>query len=822
MIKADLHVHSRASKRPSEWFLKKVGASECYTDIDTLYALAKSCGMDFVTVTDHNTIEGALELVEKYPDDTFISVETTTYFPENNCKIHILLFDITPDQFLEIESVRHDVYQLRNLIQAKDLAYSVAHGFYSVNRRLDMETLEKLMLLFDVFEGLNGARNLYGNETWQDILKNLTPGHLERLGKKYGIAPMHSDSWIKGFTGGSDDHAGLFIGRTHTVSDGTLSKSAFIQAVKNRQTFCAGRCNDYKSFALSIYKIFCDFSADAGRNIPGGILSVINQVLFGERQGRLKQWLTLRRVRKGKRIKDKIVLTFFEEVYAWSRQTYLSPEARFARIYESMGRLLDEFFKMALDSLSEDFVNGDIGKVYKTLAASFPAVFISVPFFSSLSHLSRDRVLMTELRRRYRGRKGAARRKVLWFTDTFDDLNEISDTLDRFRQECQKRRFHVTFAACARDGGPPRSDGTDILYLPCMYTRKFWFYDAESLHFPSLLLSMEIIQAQRPDRIIVSTPGPVGILGMMMAHLLGVDCVAVYHTDFAARVDGLFKDAEISGLVRFLMQRFYGLATRIKVPTLEYRRILAEQHYPVDKISLFRRGMSVPSHPWDPCRKKRFLKARNIRPGTTLLWAGRVNGDNHLSFLMTVYLNSLAVIPDLNLILCGDGPDMETLRSEHRSRDRVHFMGRVENEERMGFYESADLLVFPSETDTFAMAVLEAQSRGLPVLVTDTGGPREVVRDKISGYVLPPADPDAWVQTILTHHLMKIERPEEIERMREACRNHVRDNFAWDSALSDILDDSAAEPEALTIRVRERISRFPDAIVREMAGSEVS
>ena len=157
MIRADLHVHSQASRRPSEWFLQKAGASESYTDIHTLYHCAKDAGMDFVTITDHNTIEGAGELVRAY--------RTTLYqrgnhhlFPENNCKIHLLLYDISPDHFSHIESLRRNIYQLRDYVRDNDIAYSVAHGFYSINNRLDPDTLEKLILLFDIFEGLNGAR----------------------------------------------------------------------------------------------------------------------------------------------------------------------------------------------------------------------------------------------------------------------------------------------------------------------------------------------------------------------------------------------------------------------------------------------------------------------------------------------------------------------------------------------------------------------------------------------------------------------------------------------------------------------------------------
>ena len=69
MSRADLHCHSRCSAHPSEWFLQRIGTRESYTEVEEVYRRAKARGMDFVTITDHNTIEGAWQLVERHPED---------------------------------------------------------------------------------------------------------------------------------------------------------------------------------------------------------------------------------------------------------------------------------------------------------------------------------------------------------------------------------------------------------------------------------------------------------------------------------------------------------------------------------------------------------------------------------------------------------------------------------------------------------------------------------------------------------------------------------------------------------------------------------
>lgn len=94
MAKVDLHAHSKYSNHPSEWFLQRLGAAESYTEPEAIYRMARSRGMDFVTVTDHNCMRASLELVAKYPEHCFSGVEATAYFPEDGCKVHVLIYGL--------------------------------------------------------------------------------------------------------------------------------------------------------------------------------------------------------------------------------------------------------------------------------------------------------------------------------------------------------------------------------------------------------------------------------------------------------------------------------------------------------------------------------------------------------------------------------------------------------------------------------------------------------------------------------------------------------------------------------------------------------
>ena len=142
--------------------------------------------MDFVTITDHDTIDGSLQLAE-FPD-TFISEEVTTYFPQDPCKIHLLVWGITEAQHAEIAALRDNIFELQAYLQKAEITHSVAHPLYSINGKLDASHLERLILLFKHFEGVNGLRDALLSVLAQKLLSNLTPEKIEELANRHNLA----------------------------------------------------------------------------------------------------------------------------------------------------------------------------------------------------------------------------------------------------------------------------------------------------------------------------------------------------------------------------------------------------------------------------------------------------------------------------------------------------------------------------------------------------------------------------------------------------------------------------------------------------------
>ena len=121
--RADLHVHSRHSDRAADWVLRRLDfPASCSAPLE-LYQRLRERGMDFVTLTDQNTIAGCLEIA--HLPGVFLSEEVVTVFPEDECRVHVLVWGITEAQHRDISKVRESVYDLQKYLFAEGIAHAV-------------------------------------------------------------------------------------------------------------------------------------------------------------------------------------------------------------------------------------------------------------------------------------------------------------------------------------------------------------------------------------------------------------------------------------------------------------------------------------------------------------------------------------------------------------------------------------------------------------------------------------------------------------------------------------------------------------------------
>jgi len=781
VAKVDLHVHSEYSKHPSEWFLKKIGASESYTKVDHIYNTAMERGMDFVTITDHNDITGSLILNEKYPLNTFTGVETTTYFPEDNCKIHILIFGFTESQFDFINKIRNNIYDLRSYIINEELPYSVAHATFSINNKLKLEHLEKLILLFDVFEGINGARNLTHNQTWIDILSYLEPYNIEHLFRKYKIEPLPYSPWKKSFTGGSDDHSGLYCGTTYTICDAATPKH-FLNNILNKKSTFGGRNNTFQDFVFTIYNIAFQYTK-SNKIESENFFSNINSYLFANKKISIIDKYKISKL--SKELNSKIADTVVSLIEECSEiDINKDVEKRTAIIYDKISNVTDEYLGKIVSSIGKNIKKVNFFKISRDVGSIITLLFMISPFFSSFNHLNKNRKILEELKRNFKFSK--RKKKILWFTDTIDDLNGVSVTLKTIDKISERKGLPLKIISSLNSEERENSRlSSNIILIPEVYSFPLPYYPDIKIKIPSFLKALKIVDQLNPDEIYISTPGPVGMLGVIISRLLNIKSIGVFHTDFASEISYISEKEDLSQLIETLLVKFYSLMSFAAVPSHEYIEFLEKRGIPKSKLTKFNRG--IETDVFYP--KKSFLELQK-RKKVSLLYVGRVSMDKNIDFAIKVFMELQRRYKDIEFKIVGAGPNLEEFKKRYKDVDNLIFKGKVEYNKLPDIYSDADFLIFPSLTETFGMVVLEAQACGVCSIVSDVGGPKEIIDNGKTGFSLPTQNYDDWVNLISQLIEEKRYNPENYIKFREEARRRVLEYYNWDNIIEQMFQES--------------------------------
>ncbi|HYZ29947.1 MAG TPA: PHP-associated domain-containing protein, partial [Thermoleophilaceae bacterium] len=262
--RADLHCHSTASQLSKLGVQRSLDLPECATPPEEVYELAKRRGMDFVTITDHDTISGALELASLA--DCFVSEELTAWFPEEPQAVHVLCWGITEEDHEWLQRNSKNVYSCAEYLHGNGIACALAHPFYAVEAPLTARHRSRLAELFPIWETRNGSRAVELN------MPALV--YIETRGGT-GVA-------------GSDDHAGVDIGRTFTETPEARSPAEFLAHIRAGHATARGDMGGaakwtHAAMALAHRAIGCG-GGDARPN-PAVVLEMVERVV---REGQVR------------------------------------------------------------------------------------------------------------------------------------------------------------------------------------------------------------------------------------------------------------------------------------------------------------------------------------------------------------------------------------------------------------------------------------------------------------------------------------------------------------------------------------------------------
>jgi glycosyltransferase involved in cell wall biosynthesis len=331
---------------------------------------------------------------------------------------------------------------------------------------------------------------------------------------------------------------------------------------------------------------------------------------------------------------------------------------------------------------------------------------------------------------------------VAIFTDNdFEKVNGVTTTLRAVLEHAPPGIHPRVYTASNHAVDEPEYLALRSIGLPIPFYKEMRVYVPRVREFRRRAL------ADHVDVIHLTTPGPVGLAAMRVSRQLNIPMVGSFHTDLAAYANILSGWPLLGGAMREYMRWPYGRCARVLAPSADTRQLLIGANGDARRIEIWRRGVDStafsPSH-----RSEALRRAWRVSPECpAVLYVGRVSREKGLHLLPAIQhcLRELGLTH--RFVIAGHGPMLGEL--QWQLRDAV-FTGVLTRDEAAVAFASADVFVFPSRTDTAANVVLEAQASGLPVLVSEAGGPKENIVDGTTGHMVTGTDPISWARALTT------------------------------------------------------------------------
>lgn len=364
--------------------------------------------------------------------------------------------------------------------------------------------------------------------------------------------------------------------------------------------------------------------------------------------------------------------------------------------------------------------------------------------------------------------------KIVLFTDTFCDANGVS----RFLQDMSKEALkdNIEFYVITSTSKNYCDKLTNANVFKPIFKMKIPFYKDLDFVIPPYFKMKKLLLELKPDVVHVSTPGFVGICGVLLAKRNNIPLVGTYHTDFPMYIYKNTKSNLLKVITRNYLKYFYKGFHSIVTRSNEYIDVIENDiGFSKDKIHFLQPGTNIDT--FSPRYKNQDIwnKLNISNESLKFLYVGRATKEKNLDVLFEIwkkfYHKSEKKVS--HLIIVGSG-DLLKYKDE-LSKYNIIFLGHKQKEELSTIYASSSFFIFPSTTDTLGQVILESMASGTPSVVTTIGGPQGIVNgsEKKVGIVLDIDKTESWIETLTDIENEKI----DVEVLSENCYQYSQ-NFS--------------------------------------------
>jgi glycosyltransferase involved in cell wall biosynthesis len=707
--------------------------------------------MDFVTITDHDTITGVLEIADE--PDVFISEELTAWFKDEPQAVHVLCFGITPEDHDWLQKHRGNVAACAGYMHGRSIACALAHPFVHVAAPLTPGHRRTLAELFPIWETRNGRR--------APELNAPAAIYIETNG---GIA-----------VGGSDDHAGIDIGRTYTQAPhaattgellahiragrvaphgehGTVAKSAHAALVLSARALTDSRPalhhppaadtttlhHPASAQTTALHPVPADTTTSSDppaaqttalhnpparpdapggrhtkttddeaqpRSLPrnlDGLLTIVERMML-EHDGRANnlegttpatdgRWLLMRWLQSTELPLDP----------RWLVATIQTPDFSHADLERRARRVHERRLTMAARQAIAGGADDD------PAAVLVPACLPALPYISAAARAARERAGLVA--------PGDEQARVAVIADGVGAVPGFGEMLASVRE---RSLSGVDIDLIGTAASVDRR-------LPTVTELELPLYPGQKVGVPSVLAVAQALSERPYDLVHVCAPTPAGIAALLVARAMRIPVASSCPAGDASAPD----EPRWGWFTRNVLGPFYRRCAVLLSSSDAADAQLEQLGVGRQRIRRWARGVDLarfnPAQ-YDP----EVLRSDAFN----ILYVGRLGERQEVDLLSEAFLLARDRDPTLQLVLASPLECRTSLPT--RLASAATFLGPLESDALARVYATADLLVFPSATDTTDQPILEAQASGLPVLAVDGGGREELIENGRSGCLVP-------------------------------------------------------------------------------------
>lgn len=302
-------------------------------------------------------------------------------------------------------------------------------------------------------------------------------------------------------------------------------------------------------------------------------------------------------------------------------------------------------------------------------------------------------------------------------------MNGVTGSVLQILRHLERRGHEAHVIAPAATGAPVEVSGARIEPIPSLALPGYRHVRVGTSSAHRVAASLGRFQ---PDVVHLASPFALGWRGVLAAERLDLASVAAYQTDVAAYTER-YRIAATTGIAQTHIARLHRRATMTLAPSADAAQQLASLG--VDRVRRWGRG--VDAERFQPSRRDPVLRD-GWGSDVVIGYVGRLAPEKQVEDLV-----ALRNVPGTRLVIVGDGPSRARLES---LLPDALFLGHLDGTALAAAMASFDVFVHPGESETFGQTLQEAHASGVPVIATGRGGPRDLVRMGIDGWLYRPGD----------------------------------------------------------------------------------